>query len=610
VKEDGKTESCLMLGVPGSRVNKEDKPLTNKQLLPQTFHALARPGGEMLYSAVWRKGQDAWNTAWGRTEADYAKLHGDKLPVDVSLTGPAGPVGRMRSEVLALLGGSLSSGVPRAVYAGLWVDTPGFECVRVSGLEPAAQQSRGRELAAAGYRPAALSVAEIEPGRRVSASLWYRPMIPEAARVTQASRRANAAAALLLLGRGEDAWPQLRHTPEPDTRSYLVERLDPLGVDARTLLLRLDAESDVSARRALILALGEFTGEQLPADVRAALVPRLLRWYRDDPDPGIHGAVDWLLRHSREGPVPRPLDWGQAEALRKIDSSLAGQPPSGGRRWYVTATGQTLTLIPGPVEFLMGSPGSEPGHYNNERLHRQHIGRSFAIATKPVTVAQFSEFRSSHPKLNYGNTGTAFSPKWDGPVNNVSWYDAAQYCRWLSEKEGVPEDQMCYPPMGEIEKCKNGATPIKPPAGYLARTGYRLPTEAEWEYACRAGAVSSRYYGRSEALLGRYSWYVKNSNDRAWSVGQKRPNDLGLFDMHGNTLQWCQQTYGDYPVVKGMSPAEDDEDNNYILGERRLAVRGGSFNHRSSHVRAAFRGYDFPTHRHTNLGLRVARTYR
>jgi formylglycine-generating enzyme required for sulfatase activity len=258
----------------------------------------------------------------------------------------------------------------------------------------------------------------------------------------------------------------------------------------------------------------------------------------------------------------------------------------------------------------MGSPRSEPGHYKNERLHRQHIGRSFAIATKPVTVAQFSEFRSSHPRLNYGNTGTAFSPNWDGPVNNVSWYDAAQFCRWLSEKEGVPEDQMCYPPMREIEKCKTGGTPIKLAPGYLARTGYRLPTEAEWEYACRAGAVSSRYYGRSETLLGRYSWYGKNANDRAWSVGQKRPNDLGLFDMHGNILQWCQQTFGDYPEVKGMSPAEDDEDSNYILGERRLVVRGGSFNHRSSHVRAAFRGYDFPTHRHTNLGLRVVRTCR
>ena len=83
-------------------------------------------------------------------------------------------------------------------------------------------------------------------------------------------------------------------------------------------------------------------------------------------------------------------------------------------------------------------------------------------------------------------------------------------------------------------------------ADALKLPGYRLPTEAEWEYACRAGAVTSRYYGLSVDLLGRYAWYLKNAQQRAWPCGSLQPNDLGLFDMLGNVLEWCQEDYQNY----------------------------------------------------------------
>jgi formylglycine-generating enzyme required for sulfatase activity len=146
---------------------------------------------------------------------------------------------------------------------------------------------------------------------------------------------------------------------------------------------------------------------------------------------------------------------------------------------------------------------------------------------------------------------------------------------------------------------------------YLSLTGYRLPTEAEWEYACRAGAVTSRHYGETEELLARYGRYLKNSGERTWPVGSRMPNDLGLFDMHGNVYSWCQETYlGDYPTTKSEEIIEDKEDICTINVQKSRVLRGGSFSDRASLVRSAHRGRDVPTDRALDVGFRPARTHR
>jgi eukaryotic-like serine/threonine-protein kinase len=136
------------------------------------------------------------------------------------------------------------------------------------------------------------------------------------ARLALARRQANAAVALAAVGRWEKVRPLLRHVPDPTLRSYVVDRLGPGGVEARAVLDRLSPgrEPDVSARRALLLALGGFGEDRLPQVEREALVPRLLELYRDDPDPGIHGAAGWLLRQ-----------WQQQGKVEAIDRSLASR---------------------------------------------------------------------------------------------------------------------------------------------------------------------------------------------------------------------------------------------------------------------------------------------
>jgi formylglycine-generating enzyme required for sulfatase activity len=410
-----------------------------------------------------------------------------------------------------------------------------------------------------------------------------------------AARQANAAIALMG-GDPDLLWPLLRHSPDPSRRTWITHKLATYWHEPVLLLQRLPKENDASIRRAILLSLGEYAFDRLPPGRMDLVVARLVQEYRDDSDPGIHSAIEWVLRRwQQDAKLPKLKNHRPKDALR-------GQPT-----WYVNGQGQTLTVIPGPVDLLMGSPESEPGRTPLEVPHRRRIPRSFALCTKEVTVAEFRRFLKANPVLDerFYRRGEAagylknFSPDEDGPIILADWYMAAAYCNWLSKEEGLPEQEWCYP------KDPNDIVPgMVMKDGYLHRKGYRLPTEAEWEYACRAGAVTSRHYGRSEALLGHYAWYVHNAGERAHPGGQLRPNDLGVFDMLGNVGEWCQDRYAPYLVRDTVEDVEDP--NRGDADSRRL--RGGSFDKHAGSLRSARRYTDPPASRFITVGLRVART--
>jgi formylglycine-generating enzyme required for sulfatase activity/tRNA A-37 threonylcarbamoyl transferase component Bud32 len=419
-----------------------------------------------------------------------------------------------------------------------------------------------------------------------------------------ARRQATGAVTLLKLGFADDAWQVFRWRPDPEARSQLVHRAGLFGVDPMLLARRLADEPDVSARRALIVTLGEFPAQRLPPDVRGPLSEQILRWYRDDPDPGVHGAIDWLLRYGREGPEPRPLDWGQGAALRKMDDDMRRREPDGGRGWYVNKEGLTMVCVRDPAVFRMGSPGPEPGRVGNEAPHRVAIGRNFAIAARPVTNNDFARFCKARMPNRLAPDTATWSPAPNGPVVGVSWFEAAHFCNWLSERDGLPEKEWCYPP-GSKDDFKLG---MRPYPDYLKRKGYRLPTEAEWEHAARAGTGSSRYYGNSPELLPRYAWFMLNAQNRAWPTGQKRPNDLGLFDMHGNVFNWIQEPMLPYRVSRNGEPTPDVEFRGAVNESPGRGIRGGSFGYPAREVRSAYRLYDTPTNYNNMIGFRPART--
>ncbi|WP_439630550.1 bifunctional serine/threonine-protein kinase/formylglycine-generating enzyme family protein [Gemmata sp.] len=404
-----------------------------------------------------------------------------------------------------------------------------------------------------------------------------------------ARRQANAAAALLKLGEPDAAWRGLRFPAggDPSARGYLVRRLAAIGADPVLLARRFGDESDASARRALLLALGDYPPDDVPAADREPLVATLLRLYRTDPDPGTHSAIDWLLRRQ----------WGRAADLARADAEQA----AGGRAgagWFVNREGQTYAVVRGPVEFAAGSPAAEPARVAvREPAHLKRIGRSFAVATREVTVTEFLRFRPDHAWVERYRLDP------ESPAVGVSFYAAAAYCNWLSRRDGLPEDQWCYRPNASGEYAEGMS--MKP--GHLALTGYRLPTEAEWEYAARAGSAVARHFGRSSELLPRYAWYARNSDDRAWPVGSRRPNDLGLFDTLGNALEWVE----DPALLAPGARVDDLEHGAHLEVNDRVGrlLRGGSFDVAAPLQRTAERTDTVrPSNQNRANGFRPART--
>jgi formylglycine-generating enzyme required for sulfatase activity/tRNA A-37 threonylcarbamoyl transferase component Bud32 len=414
-----------------------------------------------------------------------------------------------------------------------------------------------------------------------------------------ARRRAQAGLALVRLGTPGPTWPLLRHSPDPSVRSWLVDRSAPLGVAPDAFIERLESEPDPSARRALLIALGTYPLDTI-GPRRPALAARLLRRYRTDPDAGTHAAIDWLLRR-----------WGHLDDLRKCDDEIKG-PPKADRDWFVGPGGVTFSVVRGPVEFVMGSPEGEPGRQDFETRHRRAIGRSFAISSREVTVAEFLEFHRAHPELVGDDLPYAkeYSPEPECPVNAPTWFWAASFCRWLSERDGIPEAQMAYPPIPTILKELSGKDHPPEvrsiPPDFLNRTGYRLPTEAEWEFACRAGASTIRFFGDGEALLSRYAWYQPNSGGQSHPVGLLPPNDLGLFDTLGNLREWVHEPLAPYPV--GPGPIPEQPHDQPMKPDDIHAVRGGSFLDAATMTRGAARTATEAAHRQASCGFRVVRT--
>ncbi len=296
--------------------------------------------------------------------------------------------------------------------------------------------------------------------------------------------------------------------------------------------------------------------------------------------------------------------------------------------------GMKLVLIPAG-EFLMGSPEDEGDRDAGEKQHRVRITKPFYVGAYEVTQEQWQKVmgtklrdqnrnqkKSPTHKIFYGEGATY-------PMYYVSWFDAVVFCNSLSALEG----RSPYYALENVHRRKRGPdSSIRwADVKMLGGNGYRLPTEAEWEYACRAGTKTRFYWGDNDAqkVMTQYCWYQKNANDRYWSdphaaeegaqpVGTKRPNAWGLYDMNGNVWEWCQDWFGedyyqDSPVDDPMGPttaaylaSRHGEPEEPSARAYRM-TRGADWGEPPGFCRSACRSGGTPDDRFLFGGFRVAR---
>ena len=339
-------------------------------------------------------------------------------------------------------------------------------------------------------------------------------------------------------------------------------------------------------------------------------------------------ALDWGFRLARtfekyEGkqktePNPTTHIWPKDQPAPAIAPFGAEQAKQHQEEWAkhlgvevetTNSIGMKFRVIP-PGEFLMGSSDEEIAKLvaeakeqkradsyiervlNEGPQHEVTLTKPFGLAIHEVTRGQFNQFvddtgyKTEAEKDGKGgngykegewvqapeflwNTNLGFKTEQtdEHPVVNVSWNDAVAFCEWLSKKEGVT---------------------------------YRLPTEAEWEYACRAGSQARFSSGDDESKLGDYAWFGGHGGGNTKPVGKKAANALGLFDLHGNVWEWCQDRHGPYTTT-AVDPVGPSQGSDRLL-------RGGAFGNYSSYVRSAYRNSNLPTNRNY-YGFRIVRTF-
>ena len=260
----------------------------------------------------------------------------------------------------------------------------------------------------------------------------------------------------------------------------------------------------------------------------------------------------WKLPPGAPPPAIAPFDAAKAKEHQEAWAKNLGVPVE-----MTNAIGMKLVLIP-PGEFMMGEPGKD--------WHKVKITKPFYLGKYEVTQEEWEKV------MGFGSNPSQFKGP-NNPVETVSWEDCQVFLEGLNQRYETQQG------------------------------GYLLPTESQWEYACRAGTTGKWYFGENEAAFGEFAWYRENSEKKTHAVGEKKPNAWGLYDMHGNVWEWCadwfdEDYYNVSPLKDPAGPPPDPKRSHRVF-------RGGSWIGPAGDCLSAFRGHYEPGRRHNYLGLRV-----
>ena len=301
--------------------------------------------------------------------------------------------------------------------------------------------------------------------------------------------------------------------------------------------------------------------------------------FNSKKESGENGAAAYEKQEITQTPVEKVTAKEEQKPLAETVTEISKAEPEGKDGDTKTIKGIECVLVKAGT-FVMGSKSDEEGRSNDETRHKVTLTNDYYIGKYEVTNRQYAAFLNAKGIGAYGKSGDVELVKADDegvifdddnlewsykkgyenyPVMYVTWYGANEFCRWV---------------------------------------GGRLPTEAEWEFAARGGNLSKGYIYSGSNTVGDVAWYYDNSDRQTYPVGQKKPNELGIYDMSGNVWEWCRDLYGDYPDYAVTNPTGPSNGSSRI-------VRGGSWSINAQYCRVADRVNNNPSIINNIIGFRV-----
>ncbi|MFN7873911.1 MAG: protein kinase domain-containing protein [Pirellula sp.] len=484
---------------------------------------------------------------------------------------------RANSEWLRLLD-SLQLGTR---YTSSYHASSSWESLALLGSSHTNHATAIDKLVDTGYLPTTLNWHSEPLKGPLFSSVWVR----KKATLQEQSAKSNkiATICLAMAGLGElDALSDCVHQRWGKTAQTALIDFAPKILDSSVLVTMLKTESDSSALAILLSILANYrTSEFTDSDLRYVNL-RLRDWSQSSKDAVLLNMATYCL----------------AKIGEPLATNADKQDVPSGANWTVNSIGMQFVHIQAPEKVLVGK--------GEEKMLWTRIGRRFSISSKEVTGDQFAEFYRD-PRFQTWmseNRQRRWCPLVEGnrPQHAVSWIVAVKYCQWLNEREKIPEQDWCYDNVwGEKD-----SYPVPKP-DHLQLKGYRLPTEAEWSFACSGGSQDVWYFGNNETHTKYHEWTDPHAANTSHVVASLRPNPFGLFDMGGNLTEWTDSSFQQPLRPLHQYFVEDKRD---ATGERTMffVLAGGRFKQSALSSATSTSTVNAPEYYSITTGFRLART--